>query len=126
MSYTLMRRVGGGLWPVGEPASKRLRQLPAGDIVAVRIEHRRNAQQVALYWRTLGETVAATRRWRDAAELHAALRIAAGCTETVRLIDGRKVLVPRSTAFDVMTEAEAETYFSAALRLVNEIDPEEE
>jgi ferric-dicitrate binding protein FerR (iron transport regulator) len=116
-STILMRRIGGGLWPADDKAAALIRRLRPETPVAVRVLRHRSPEQAALYWRVLG-VIMATGKWRTAEELHAALKVATGHVDSVRLVDGRRVLVPQSTAFDQMTEAEASAYYDAALRVV--------
>ena len=49
------------------------------------------------------------------------IRIGAGYTETVRLLNGRRVVVPRSISFDTMPQAEAQAYYDAAFELLAEL-----
>lgn len=82
----------------------------------------RSAPQNRLYWRILGEVVDKTGgRWQTPSQLHAALKIATGYTETVRLLNGRRVVVPRSISFDAMPQAEAQAYYDTAFELLAEL-----
>jgi hypothetical protein len=82
----------------------------------------RSAPQNRLYWQVLGRVVEQTGgRWETPSQLHAALKIGTGYTETVRLLNGRRVVVPRSIAFDSMPQAEAQLYYDAAFELLAEL-----
>jgi hypothetical protein len=117
-STILMRRIGGGLFPAEDKAAEMLLKLRPRVPVAIRVLRHRSPEQTALYWRCLERVVEATGKWRTPEELHLALKVATGRVDVVRLLDGRRVLVPESIAFDAMTQDEATAYFDAALRIV--------
>jgi hypothetical protein len=79
---------------------------------------KRSATQNALYWSVLGQVVAATDRWRTPEELHMALKVACGHVDIIRLVDGRRVMVPSSIGFDRLTQDEAQAYYDAAFRVI--------
>lgn len=114
-----MRRVGGPWLAPAEPkAAELLRQMPIGEDVVCRVLRGRSALQNRLYWQVLERVVATTGKWRDADELHAALKIATGHVETVRLFDGCRVLVPDSIRFEHMSQDEASGYYEAAYGVI--------
>jgi len=114
----VMKRLGGGLFPADARAKDALSRIPERTTVAVKIDRRRSAAQNAMYWSVLEQVVAATGRWRTAEELHLALKVACGRVDIVQLIDGRRVLVPESTAFDAMSQDEAQAYYDAAFKVI--------
>jgi hypothetical protein len=89
----------------------------------------RSISQNALYWRTLERVLEAyPGRWGTPQELHAALKIAAGYHEPVTLLTGRRVIVPRSIAFEAMTQPEAQQFYDAAFQILADhglLPPEE-
>ena len=117
-STILMRRLGDFLLPAEDKALETLRRIPPRVPIAVRVLRHRSPEQTALYWRCLERVVEATGRWHAAEELHLALKVATGQVDIVQLLDSRKVLVPKSTGFDAMTQDEASAYFDAALKIV--------
>ena len=117
----LMRRVGGPWLAPAEPkAAELLRRMPIGEGVVCRVLRGRSAVQNRLYWQVLERVVEATGRWRNADELHAALKIATGHVETVQLFDGRRVLVPDSIRFEHMDQDEAQVFYDAAFAILCE------
>jgi hypothetical protein len=114
----LLRRVGGMLHPADAHAAAALAKIPLKKTVAMRALRVRSPEQLALYWRILERVVDSTGRWRCAEELHLALKVATGRVSTVRLIDGRRVLVPDSIAFDQMSQDEFQAYLQDALRVI--------
>lgn len=121
-STILMRRVGGMLHPADEKAAKLLRKIPPKVPIAVRILRHRNPAQNAMYWAVLERVVESTGRWRTPEELHLALKIATGMVTSMVLLDGRKILVPDSTAYDQMSEDDFSAYMDAALKIIcNEV-----
>lgn len=119
-STILCRRIGGALWPDDPKSADAIRKIPRHTMVPVRLLRERNLESLALYWRVLERVVEATGRWRSAEELHLALKIATGRIEEVKLITGRRVLVPESVAFDQMSQDEFTRYFDAAMRVLCE------
>jgi hypothetical protein len=117
-STILMRRLGGFLYPAEDKAVEMLRRIPPRVPIAVRVLRHRSPEQTALYWRCLERVVEATGRWHAAEELHLALKVSTGQVDIVQLLDGRRVLVPKSIGFDAMTQDEASAYFDAALKIV--------
>jgi len=114
------RRIGGALWPEDEKSAEAIRKIPRHTSVPVRLLRERNPEQLKLYWRVLDRVVEATGRWRTPEELHLALKIATGHIEEVKLVTGRRVLVPESVAFDAMSEDEFIRYFDQAMRVLCE------
>lgn len=115
-----VRRIGGMLSPADARAAETLHRIPQRAPFSIRVQRERSHEQLALYWQCLERVVEATGRWRTAEELHLALKIATGYVEKVRLIDGRRVLVPESVAFDQMSQDEFTRYFDAAMRVLCE------
>lgn len=106
------------LSPADRHAAEELRKIPHRHTVAMRVLRPRSHEQLALYWRCLERVVEATGKFRSPQELHLALKIACGRVETVRLVDGRHVLVPDSVAFDQMSQDDFQAYFNDAMRIV--------
>jgi hypothetical protein len=115
-----MKRIGAALYPADAKAASLVRKLPDRTPVPVRVMRGRSAQQAALYWSVLEHVVDATGRWSTPEELHNALKVATGHIDIVRLIDGRMVKIPQSTAFDAMSQDEAQHYYDAAFRIIAE------
>lgn len=108
------------LSPADTRAAEEIRKIPHRHTVAVRVLHPRSHEQMALYWHVLEKTVEATGKFRSPQALHLALKIATGRVETVRLIDGRHVLVPDSVAFDAMSQDDFQSYFDDARRIIED------
>lgn len=106
------------MWAAEPKAGELLNKIPQDRPVMVRVLRNRSAQQNALYWRCLEGVVEATGRWRTAEELHTALKVAVGYVDVVQLLDGRRVLVPKSTRFDQLTQDEFQEFMDAALRIL--------
>lgn len=116
----LLRPVGGVLLPADQRAVEIVAKLDPHEPVSVRLLRHRSGKQNAFYWRMLERAVEATGRWRTPQELHAALRIATGHVDEIVTMTGRRVLVPSSTAFDAMTQDEAQAYYTSAFDLLTE------
>lgn len=115
----LMWRVGGGLYAADHRAADWIDRIAEGEEVMVKLMKGRAVPQNARYWRILDRVVKTTApAWADAHELHAALKIAAGYTASVRLLDGRRVKIPDSTAFDSMSQQDASAYYDKAFAII--------
>lgn len=121
-----MRKRGGALYPVAAYDAERLDDLQAGVDIEVTIKQRRSSPQHRLYWATLANVVAATGKWPSAASLHKLLKMELGVTQIMLRLNGEPVVVPDSTAFARMDQAEFQRYFNAAMALLAEatgVDP---
>lgn len=117
-STILMRRVGGMLHPADEKAAALIRKIPPRTTVAVKVLRHRNPEQLALYWACLQSVVESVGRWRTPEELHLALKVATGRVDVILLTNGRRILVPQSTAFDQMTADDFSSYMDSALKIL--------
>lgn len=116
-----LRVTEDGYSPVDEAGRKQHAKLKPGTIVGGEIARSRSVVQNSLYWTVLTAVVNhAPGQWRTPEALHEALKVATGHIQTVRLINGRLVLLPESTAFDAMTQDQFNAYTTAAFRLIED------
>lgn len=114
----IVEKHGAVLCAANTAATRIFNRIQDGDRAAIRFVAKRSVAQNAMYWDCLEHIIEATGRWRTAEELHLALKVATGRVDVVQLIDGRRVLIPESTAFDAMSQDEAARYYDAALRIL--------
>lgn len=110
-----------------EPASRLDAELSdaykVGTKVTAKIRQRRKGAPHRLYWSALHKLVkhtAAGNDYPDAERLHKALLAATGFVEHCFDMRGRPIIIPSSTAFDAMDEAEAIEYRTRAFALIAE------
>ena len=114
----LLRRSAKGLEPLDAVDAEVISQIPIGSDVEVQIKKRRSSRQHRLYWKMLGETVAATGKFPSAAHLHDEIKMALGYTEKRVSFDGRIYYRADSTAFEKMDGAEFKVFFDRAVHLI--------
>jgi len=114
----IMEKRGNALRAVSREAADALAKIEDGQRIAIKLLRKRSIAQNSLYWTILNRVVEATGKWNTAEQLHTALKVATGHVDVVRLIDGRRVLVPESTAFDSMSQDEAQAFYDAAFRVI--------
>lgn len=117
----LLRVTDTGYIPVDETGQKQHAKLKLGQTVSADIARGRSVVQNSLYWSVLTKVVAtAPGAWRTAEALHEVLKVATGHIEIVKLIDGRLIKIPESTAFNAMTQDAFQTYLDAAFRIIQD------
>jgi hypothetical protein len=114
----VLRVTAEGYTAGDDAAAKQHAKLKVGSLVGARIARSRSIQQHRRYWKALECAVAATGKWPTPEYLHVALKEATGHFMVVRLMNGRMVKVPGSTAFDEMNHEQFTAYSEDALRIL--------
>ncbi|MBW3095677.1 DUF1367 family protein [Pseudohoeflea coraliihabitans] len=109
-------RKGNALVPEMDMDLHALDGVKQGQLVKVEVKNFRHGKKHRLYWQTLHKVVEATECAPTARHLHEALKMELGFHVPVRLKSGMTILVPDSTAFDKMDEAEFTAFFENAIR----------
>jgi len=117
----VLRRTERGLEPRSRLARDLLEQYALHSDVEITIKKRRSSRQLARYWVMLTEVVEATGAWHSAEKLHEALKLDLGLVTPMRLLDGRMVYVPDSTAMSKMDAAEFQRFFDRAAARLAEV-----
>lgn len=115
-----LRVTAAGYEPASDEGWAQHKKLKPEMLVGARIARSRSIQQHRRYWKVLECAVAATDWWDTPELLHIALKEATGHFTIVRLLNGRMIKVPGSTAFDEMTQDEFNHYCDAAFRILAE------
>ena len=122
-----VERKGAGLWPSMQLDADEIARFPMGEKIEVRLHSGRVPKRLRFYRSFLSRVVAATDCCPNADALHEAVKLNTGFVTPV-LIKGYHVNVPRSVAFDKMTEQEFGEFLTAALKWISEaygITPED-
>jgi len=122
-----VERKGAGLWPSMRLDADEIARFPMGEKIEVRLHSGRVPKRLRFYRSFLSRVVAATDCAPNADALHEAVKLNTGFVTPV-LIKGYHVNVPRSVAFDKMTEQEFGEFLTAALKWISEaygITPED-
>lgn len=122
-----VERRGQGLWPSMQLDADEIARFPMGEKIEVRLHSGRVPKRLRFYRSFLSRVVAATDCAPNADALHEAVKLNTGFATPV-LIKGYHVNVPRSVAFDKMTEQEFGEFLTAALKWISEaygITPED-
>jgi hypothetical protein len=114
-----LRVTATGYEPTDEAGQKQHAKLKPGQIVGAEIARGRSVVQNAYYWSVLAKVVAhAPGQWRTPEALHEVLKVATGHIEIVRLVSGRLIKIPQSTAFDAMKQDAFQQYIDAAFHVI--------
>jgi hypothetical protein len=115
----ILRRTRQGLTPVSAIDEEALSEYALGSDVEVVIRKRRSGPQHRMYWKVLGNTVAATNKWPTAKHLHRNIKMALGYVEeTINGFTGEVEYHEDSTAFAKMDGIEFQNYFNQAMELI--------
>lgn len=113
----LMRRTETGLGPADHDAAEALARLKPGDQVFVRVHRPRSISQHRMFFAMLARVAEAT-EFETAERLLAALKLAMGRYDLLRLPSGRVVPVPQSISFAAMAHDEFQRFMDDAVRLI--------
>lgn len=87
---------------------------------AVRVS-KRKPRQHRTYWKALSLVVKATDKWATAIHLHDELKVACGYYRVAtNLSTGAQMIMPDSTAWDKMDQADFGQYFDKAMGVLSE------
>ena len=114
----IMRKTRRGLAPVSAFDEERLHDMPLLTEFEVTPLTKRSTKQLRLYWSILSRVVAATEIAPTAAHLHDLLKIELGYVRPVKLLDGRTMLWPDSTALHAMEPDEFRQYFDNVMMFI--------
>lgn len=97
----------------------RILAFPQGERIRVDLRTGRVPARLQAYWAFLHKVVEATGCAPDAEALHETIKLLTGYTTPVQ-IKGMTVMIPRSIAFNRMTEDEFAIFFDGAVRWIAE------
>jgi len=108
-----------GLRPLRAWDAEALSDDPLGTEYELSKVTRRKPKQHRTYWRALGLVCKSTNRWASAEHLHDEIKLACGFyRKAANLETGEIMLIPDSTAFDKMDQAEWQVFMDRAMELI--------
>lgn len=113
----LKRRLGG-LFPADAMSEAALLDMPANATVKARITVPRNIQHHRKFFALLQAVLPHQETYATLDALTAAMKVATGHGETVKLPDGRLVLVPGSISFAKMDQKAFEAFYDRAVDII--------
>lgn len=98
---------------------KHLQDRYRSGLVRVEVKRPRSVLHNALYWSQLQDIVeSGAVKWPSAEHLHDAIKAELGYVQPVYRFDGTVDLVPDSTAFEKMTQAEFNAFYERAMEMI--------
>lgn len=116
---TMLQVTHDGYIPADDDARKQHAKMKFGQFVGARIARNRSVRQQRLYWKVLASVVKVAGEYDTPEALHNALKVATNRIEICRLLNGRLVKIPMSTAFDEMNQEAFQSYMDEAMRLIS-------
>ena len=114
-----VERKGAGLWPSMQLDADEIARLPMGEKIEVRLHSGRVPKRLRFYRSFLSRVVAATDCAPNADALHEAVKLGTGFVTPV-MVKGYQINVPRSVAFDKMTETDFGDFLALAIKFISE------
>jgi hypothetical protein len=114
-----VKRQGSTLVPYARFDQELLAKFREGVRLRADITERRSAPRNRLYWSILKAVCDATGRWPNSEALHTALKLNLGIVDTVASVHGEPIILPGSTAFKALDEAQFREFFDAACLLIS-------
>lgn len=116
----LVVKSANGLRPLRAWDAEGLMADPIGTEYELHRVSKRKPKQHRTYWKALGLVVKSTDRWATAAHLHDELKIACGFYRVAKnLRTGNELILPDSTAWDKMDQADWQIYMDKAMGVLS-------
>lgn len=117
----MVRKAGGRLSPVTAFDAEELDAYPDAMLFELRAMNKRTLPLHRTYWQALTKAVEATGRWESREALHTALKVKMGLVEPLYGLRGEVIgMIPHSTAFGAMDQAEFKAYFDKAMAALSD------
>lgn len=113
-----LRKRLGTLVPADPMSAQALADLPAGVTVKAVITQPRNLDHHRKWWALLQAVFPHQSTYATLDSFHAAIKVALGYGETVKLPDGRMIVIPGSISFARMDQAAFEQFYDRAVDLI--------
>lgn len=116
----LVVKAANGIRPARAWDLEAITPDPIGTEYELHRVSKRKPKQHRTYWKALGLVVKSTDRWATSAHLHDELKIACGFYRVAKnLRTGNELVLPDSTAWDKMDQAEFQTYMDKAMETLS-------
>jgi len=112
------RRHMGALRPVDAVGEALLAEIPQGELVRVTIRRPRNVQHHRLFFALIATIFPHQDLYPTEEMLLAAIKVALGYGDSVKLPDGRTIIVPSSISFAKMDQKAFSEFYDRALALI--------
>ena len=116
----LMRRTLTGLRAVDALGEEAIESIPLGEVVKAEITRPRNVRHHRKFFALLNVIYPHQQLYATRNSFRAAMTCALGFGETVKLPDGRTIIVPGSISFAKMDQTAFEQFYDRALTLITE------
>lgn len=114
----LMRRHLGALRPIDKVGEAALAEIGQSEVVRVEVRRVRNVQHHRKFFALLNAVFPHQQVYPTLDAFRAALSVALGHGEQVKLPDGRIIIVPGSIAFSKMDQSAFDEFYKRAVELV--------
>lgn len=113
-----MRRKLGSLRAIDPMSAEVLERIPQDEDVKVEITRPRNIKHHRKFFALLNAIYPHQHLYPTRDSFRAAMTVALGFGETVKLPDGRAIIIPHSISFAKMDQAEFEAFYERAVLLI--------
>ena len=113
-----MRRHMGALRPIDAAGEQALAEIPHGELVRVTIRRPRNVQHHRKFFALIAAIYPHQDLYPTEETLLAAIKVALGYGESIKLPDGRTIIVPGSISFAKMDQKAFAEFYDRALTLI--------
>ena len=114
----LMRRHLGALRPTDIVGEEMLRGIKTGEVVEVTVKRKRNVGHLRKWFALLNVVFPHQDTYATMETFRAAITVALGYGETVKLPDGRTIIVPKSISFAKLDQKGFEELYDRAIHLI--------
>ena len=108
----------GALRPIDAAGESALADIPQGEIVRVTIRRPRNVQHHRKFFALINVIFPHQDLYPTEEMLLAAMKVALGFGDSIKLPDGRTIIVPKSISFAKMDQAAFDKFYDRALALI--------
>jgi hypothetical protein len=112
------RRHLNALRPIDALGEEALADVKAGEVVEVTVKRKRRIAHHNKFFALLNAVFKHQKQYPTMKGFRAAVTVALGYGETVKLPNGRTIIVPDSIAFSKMDQTEFEQFYERALELI--------
>lgn len=112
------RRHMGALRPIDAAGEQALADIPQGELVRVTIRRPRNVQHHRKFFALVAAIYPHQDLYPTEETLLAAIKVALGYGESIKLPDGRTIIVPGSISFAKMDQKAFADFYDRALTLI--------
>lgn len=119
MSHLLLRKtLGGKLEPVDDVGRDILSHIATGNVVRAEVKRPRNLGHHRKFWALVSMIYENQTRYGSPELLLDAIKVHIGHCETMKLRDGREVLIPKSISFSQMDQTAFDQFWDRVVACV--------